>query len=365
MPGLSSPRGGCGRFEGIGRKREPLLHSVYTVPMPGKKQRGKRAAGVTGRRKIRRAATGLADSGWSAQRLGGVVVLHTAALDRMDWLIHGYSTRPGGISCLGPERVLNLGSADWDTPEAVAANGKRFLAALASRKPRRGGGSGQTSLVTLRQCHSDLIHAVSTPLAEPLAGDALLTSTPGLMLAVRTADCLPILLADTRHRAVAAVHAGWRGTLARIAQKALGRMHMEFGTRPEDVVAALGPSIGGCCYEVGPEVVQAYAAQFPNAREWFDGPFERLAANDDPAPFPWLSMTPPGHEVPAPRAQLDLRAANRWQLTAAGVRGERIVSSRLCTACRTDLLFSHRREQGRTGRLLAVIGVVWRAQDRA
>ena len=202
---------------------------------------------------------------------------------------------------------------------------------------------------------------MSAPIEETVAGDALLTRIPGLLLAVRTADCLPILLADTRHRAVAAVHAGWRGTLARISEKALGRMKMEFDTRPEDVVAALGPAIGGCCYEVGPDVVQAYAAKFPSARAWFEGPFERLAANDDPAPFPWLSMTPPGHEVPPLRARLDLRAANRWQLTEAGVPPAQIVTSELCTACRTDLFFSHRRERGRTGRLLAVIGILRRA----
>jgi polyphenol oxidase len=289
-----------------------------------------------------------------------VTVLRARALESLNWLVHGFSTRVGGVSRLRAATALNLGSADWDSAEAVAANRQRFLAALAPSHQRSKHSKG--ALVTLRQCHSDVIRAVSAPLEEDVAGDALLTSTPGLPLAVRTADCLPILLADKRHRAVAAVHAGWRGTLARIAQKALGRMNMEFGTRPGDVVAALGPAIGRCCYEVGPEVVQAYAAQFANASEWFDGPFERLAANDDPAPFPWLSMTPPGHEAPVPRALLDLQAANRWQLASAGIPGSQIHASDLCTACRTDLLFSHRREQGRTGRMLAVIGILRRTQ---
>jgi len=275
-------------------------------------------------------------------------VLEVRALGRLPWLVQGFSTRPGGASALGESRVLNLGSTEWDTAERVAANRAAFLRAL---------GAGGASLVRLRQCHGDVIHRVDVAPAQTLQGDALITRTPGLLLAVQTADCVPILLADPRQRAVAAVHAGWRGTLARIAEKALGRMKMEFDTRAEDVVAAVGPAIGRCCYEVGPEVAQAFAGQFESARDWFEGHFDRLAGGDDPAPFPWLSMTPPGHEAPAPRVRLDLQAANRWQLEAAGVPPAQIASSALCTACRTDLLFSHRRENGRTGRMMAVIGI--------
>jgi YfiH family protein len=249
---------------------------------------------------------------------------------------------------LGESRVLNLGSTEWDSDEAVRENRVAFLRAV---------GGGRAALVTLRQCHTDVIHLVGAASGHALRGDALITRAHGLLLAVQTADCVPILLADRRTRAVAAVHAGWRGTLARITEKALGRMKMEFDTRAQDVVAALGPAIGGCCYEVGPEVAQAFAAQFADARDWFEGPFERLAGGDDPAPFPWLSMTPPGHDAPAPRVRLDLRAANRRQLEAAGVPAAHIVSSALCTSCRTDLLFSHRRERGRTGRLMSVVGI--------
>jgi len=183
------------------------------------------------------------------------------------------------------------------------------------------------------------------------------TRAPGLLLGVQTADCVPILLADTRQRAIAAVHAGWRGTLARIVVKTLGRMRMEFGTRPRDVVAALGPAIGRCCYEVGPEVAQAFSAQFRAAADWFDGPFDQLAHGEEPLWLPWLTMMPPGHVPPPPRVQLDLRAANRWQLADAGVPESAIAVSDLCTACRTDLLFSYRREGAKTGRMLAVIGV--------
>jgi YfiH family protein len=168
---------------------------------------------------------------------------------------------------------------------------------------------------------------------------------------------VPIFLADPVRRVVAAIHAGWRGTLARIAAKTVGRMRLEFGTRPADVVATIGPAIGRCCYEVGPEVAQAFLGQFPLAAEWFDGPFDRLALGEEPNFLPWLSMVPPGHDVPPERVRLDLRAANRWQLADAGVRPQHMTVSGLCTACRSDLFFSYRREGVQTGRHMAVIGI--------
>ena len=267
---------------------------------------------------------------------------------RLDWLVHGFSTRPGGESLLGGKPVLNLGFTEWDERASVAANRAKFAAAV---------GAEQLPLVTLRQIHSDVIHVAAAPQAETPKADALATRTPGLLLGVQTADCAPILLADTRQRVIAAIHAGWRGTLARIAVKTLGRMRMEFGTRPRDVVAAFGPAIGRCCYDVGPDVAQAFAAQFRAAADWFDGPFEQLAHGEEPLWLPWLTMMPPGHVPPPPRVQLDLRAANRWQLADAGVPESKIAVSDLCTACRTDLLFSYRREGVKTGRMMAVIGV--------
>ncbi len=197
---------------------------------------------------------------------------------------------------------------------------------------------------------------VSAP-AAPLQGDALITAQPGLLLAAQSADCVPILLADPVRRVAAAIHAGWRGTLARIAAKTVGRMRLEFGTRPGDVLAAIGPAIGRCCYEVGPEVAQAFLGQFPLAAEWFDGPFDRLALGEEPNFLPWLSMVPPGHDAPPERVRLDLAAANRWQLADAGVRPRNITVSSLCTACRSDLFFSYRREGAHTGRHMAVIGI--------
>jgi hypothetical protein len=295
----------------------------------------------------RTAPRGASDA-WTIRRARGLQVLEARGLAKLGWLTHGFSTRPGGASSLDGKPALNLGFTEWDARQLVAANRAKFAEAI---------GAQEMPLVTLRQFHSDVIHVAAAPCDEAPKADALITSAPGLLLGVQTADCVPILLADTRRRVVAAIHAGWRGTLARIAVKTLGRMSMEFGTRPRDVVAALGPAIGRGCYEVGPEVAQAFAAQFSAAAEWFDGPFEQLAHGEEPLWLPWLTMMPPGHVPPPPRVQLDLRASNQWQLIDAGVPEKQISVSDLCTACRTDLLFSYRREGANTGRLIAVIGI--------
>ncbi len=296
----------------------------------------------------RRAAPARRGADWAIRRARGLQVVESRSLGKLGWLVHGFSTRPGGASPLHEKLALNLGFTEWDERERVEANRGKFLASLGVR---------EMWLVTLRQFHSDVIHVAAAPGAEAPKADALITNTPGLLLGVQTADCVPILLADTRRHVVAAIHAGWRGTLARIAVKTLGQMKMNFGTQPRDVVAALGPAIGGCCYEVGPEVAQAFASQFPAAADWFDGPFEQLAHGEEPLWLPWLTMMPPGHVPPPPRVQLDVRASNRWQLIDAGVPEKQISVSDLCTGCRTDLLFSYRREGAKTGRLMAVIGV--------
>jgi len=302
---------------------------------------------------------------WHLRRAGDLRILRASRLAALDWLVHGFSTRAGGSSMLNPggaerktgEKVLNLGFTDWDTRGAVEANRKMFFESV---------GVGKMRFAGLRQIHSDIVHCVgrpesagsaSAPPGIPLQGDALISREPGVVLAVQTADCVPILLADPRRRAIAAVHAGWRGTLSRIAEKTLGRMAMEFSTRPEDVIAALGPGIGQCCYEVGGDVAKEFQAQFPSARDWFEGPFDALASGEnDPNWLPWLTMRPPGHAPPAPRVRLDLIAANRAILSAAGVPAENIASSGYCTSCHTDLFFSYRRERT-SGRMMAVIGI--------
>ncbi|MGH9746233.1 MAG: peptidoglycan editing factor PgeF [Candidatus Acidiferrales bacterium] len=303
---------------------------------------------------------------WNLRRAGGLQILEAPAFARLDWLVHGFSTRPGGASNLKPlrngreasEKVLNLGFTEWDTRQRVFGNRGKFFAGIGAAKMR---------VVMLRQVHSDIVHAVtaangshsgSPDASEPAPqGDALITRERGFLLVVQTADCIPILLADTKRRAVAAIHSGWRGTVRRIAEKTLGRMQMEFGTQPRDVIAAVGPGIGQSCYEVGTEVAAEFQAQFPNAREWFDGPFDRLADSDnDPNWLPWLTMKPPGHAPPPPRAQLDLIAANRSILAAAGIPAANISASGHCTACRSDLFFSYRKERT-TGRMIAAIGI--------
>jgi YfiH family protein len=283
------------------------------------------------------------------RRANGISILQALQLKRLPWLVHGFSTRVDTARAT-PRADFNLGFTENDSRPAVAARRIRFAPALGARK---------FPLVAARQFHSDVIYELTEPRVptKPPRADALLTQARGILLTVQTADCVPILLVDTRHRVIAAIHAGWRGTLARIVQKTLGKMLMSFGTRPADVIAAMGPSIGPCCYEVGPEVAQAFAGQFDVAKEWFDGPFDRLSSGEEPNPLPWLNMMPPGHQPPPPRVQLDLRAANRWQLIDAGVPQNRIVVSPLCTACRTDLLFSYRREGAATGRLMSAVAI--------
>jgi hypothetical protein len=302
---------------------------------------------------------------WKLRRRDGLQVLESPSLARIAWLTHGFSTRPGGASKMAAnhgtaagkkqsavEKVLNLGFTEWDSRASVLENRAKFFAALGADKMR---------VAALRQIHSDIVHVVGAaefPQGEQAPkGDALITREPGVLLTIQTADCIPILLSDTKQRAVAAIHSGWRGTAQRIAEKTLGRMQMEFGTRPQDVVAALGPGIGGCCYEVGHEVVKEFAAKFSNAREWFTDPIDALENGDnDPNWLPWLTMRPPGHAPPAPRAHLDLIAANRAILAGAGIASKNITSSGFCTACCIELFFSYRREHT-TGRLMAAIGI--------
>jgi purine-nucleoside/S-methyl-5'-thioadenosine phosphorylase / adenosine deaminase len=282
---------------------------------------------------------------WSLCHVRGVQVLELAPLKRFPWLVHGFSTRTGGSSVLDSgEHVLNLGFTEWDAREAVLRNREKFQSAM---------GADGLSLVPLRQFHSAVIRSFQTAPTEPCKGDASLTNTRGLLLGVQTADCVPILLVDPRIRAVAAIHAGWRGTLARIAEKTVGQMRMRFGCKPADVLAAVGPAIGACCYEVGTELVTEFTAQFADAEEWFD----ELRTGDEPNPLQWLNMMPPGHQPPPQNVRLDLRKANCAQLLAAGLAEKSIYVSDLCTACHTDLLFSYRKEADRSGRLLSAIGV--------
>ena len=194
----------------------------------------------------------------------------------------------------------------------------------------------------------------------------MLTNEPGILLSVRVADCLPILLVDPRWRAVAAVHAGWRGTLARIAEKTVGVMRQIFGSNPRDLRAAVGPGIRACCYEVGEEVLAAFCGRFVQGEKYFRAPPPRDPADAVAAKYPllFLSKRPPGHrDDRSPAAHLDLVAATKDQLQSAGLRASNIHAAEFCTACHTDLFFSHRKEGARTGRMMAVIGIRTGAGD--
>jgi len=282
---------------------------------------------------------------WSLRTVQGMQILELDPLKKLPWLVHGFSMRCGGTSTLDSgERVLNLGFTDWDLRENVQRNRQAFQSAI---------GAGDSTLVLLKQFHSAVTLFFAAPPEQPRKGDASLTNSRGLLLAVQTADCVPILLVDARKRAIAAIHAGWRGTLARIAEKTVGEMRMHFGSNPADIFAALGPAIGSCCYEVGTDLVTEFTSQFADAEEYFD----ELRTGEEPNPLQWLNMMPPGHQPPPKNVRLDLPKANRSQLLAAGLNKADIFVSDLCTACHTDLFFSYRKERAKSGRLVSLIGL--------
>lgn len=255
----------------------------------------------------------------------------------------------GGFSRAYGGDALNLGFTKDDSKVAVKHNRSAFLHEL-------GVGKERWPLVTLRQVHSDIIHCVDSPPKSRSVGDGQITALPGLLLAIQTADCLPIILVDPKHSAVGVFHAGWRGTLKRIVEKGVGRMHLHFGSRPRDLIAAIGPGIHGCCYTVGPEVRDKFESQFTYAEKLF-----RVVEESDPVrekyPMLFLTARAPGHSELPKKIFLDLVEANRQQLLAAGVPAKSIEASSLCTNCHTDLLFSYRAEKGKTGRMMGVVGI--------
>jgi YfiH family protein len=286
-------------------------------------------------------------------------ILRAKNLGGLPWLIHGFSTRVGGSSRVYGKGDLNLGFTKDDSKAAVERNRAAFLCALGAtlrRGKKKKAGDEFWPLVTLRQVHSDIIHCVESVPSEPMTGDGLLTNTPGLLLAIQTADCLPVILVDTKRRAVGVFHAGWRGTVQRIVEKGVGAMQHCFGSKPRDLEAAIGPGVYGCCYEVGEEVRLKFESQFEYGSSLF-----REIKDSDPVrekyPLLFLTARAPGHSELPNRIFLDLVAANRQQLRAAGVPAKNIEASSLCTNCNPELLFSYRREKGKTGRLMAVAGI--------
>jgi polyphenol oxidase len=274
-------------------------------------------------------------------------ILRAANLTKTPWLVHGFSTRVGGSSRAYGGHALNLGFTPDDAKAAVERNRAAFSRELTA---------ASWPLVAPRQVHSETIQFVEAPPKSQLVGDGLITSTPGLLLAIQTADCLPIILVDPKRRVVGVFHAGWRGTLKRIVEKGVGEMRRRFGTQPTDLKAAIGPGIHSCCYQVGQEVRDQFESQFAYSLKLFREVEERDPVREK-YPMLFLTARPPGHSELPKKIFLDLVEANRQQLMAAGVPARSIKASPLCTNCRTDLLFSYRAEKGKTGRMMAVVGI--------
>jgi YfiH family protein len=246
---------------------------------------------------------------------------------------------------------LNLGYSDSDTRPNVDRNRRSLLKHLKATKAR---------LITLKQIHSGLIHQVTAENAahiQTLKGDGLITDQPGLLLAIQTADCVPVLLVDPVNHAVGAFHAGWRGTAQRIVERGVGLMRARFGSDPARLLAAIGPAIGQCCYSVGEELVHEFDSQFAYSRELFREVYDSDVVK---LKYPMLFLTAraPGHSNIGPQTHLDLPEANRRQLLDAGLLAENIWQSGECTACCPEKYFSHRGEYGFTGRMLSVVGTL-------
>lgn len=286
-------------------------------------------------------------------------ILRSAQLNKIPWLIHGFSTRAGGFSRAYGGKSLNLGFTKDDSKAAVDRNRAAFLLQVGAgdyKKTPRKATPQLWPLVALRQIHSDIIHCVNALPGSPLAGDGLVTATPGLLLGIQTADCLPVILVDPKRRAVGAFHAGWRGTVSRIAEKGVGEMRRWFNSRPVDLKAAIGPGIHGCCYEVGEEVRDRFHAQFAYAEKLFRE-VEEFNEVREKYPMLFLTARAPGHSTLPKKIFLDLAEANRQQLLAAGVSANRIEVFPQCTNCHPELLFSYRAEKGKTGRMMAAVGM--------
>lgn len=294
-----------------------------------------------------------------------IKILRADNLTHVPWLVHGFSTRGGGFSRTYGKGDLNLGFTRDDTKAAVEWNRAAFLrgvgADVTAHRGQRRTKPNSWQLTTVRQIHSDIIHHVDSEnlQSQPdltLAGDGLITATPGLLVSIQTADCLPIILVDLKRRAVGVFHAGWRGTVKRIVEKGVGEMHRHFASQPRDLRAAIGPAIHGCCYEVGEEVRTKFESQFSYASKLF-----HEVKESDPVrekyPLLFLTARAPGHGQLPKKIFLDLVEANRQQLLAAGVAAGNIEASPLCTSCRPDLLFSYRAEKGKTGRMMSVVGI--------
>ncbi|MFC5864095.1 peptidoglycan editing factor PgeF [Acidicapsa dinghuensis] len=275
---------------------------------------------------------------------GGVAYINVSQWDTAaPWLWHGFSTRRAGVSTAysgdspgnNMQGELNLGFTAADPRENVQENRSRFVEAIT--------GSRRTPLITLRQIHSNRSFIVDDMVAQLAAtgttqaheADGLITSQTGVLIGIQTADCIPVLVADRKHRVVGAFHAGWRGTVRRIVELGVARMRHDFNADPAEMIAAIGPGISACCYSVGDEVRKEFREQFGYA----DGLFVK-------------PVSPEAGEL-----RLNLIEANRRQLLDAGLSSGSIAIVGGCTGCQQAWFYSHRASHGHTGRIMAVIGI--------
>lgn len=246
---------------------------------------------------------------------GGLDLLRFERLSAVPGVVHAISSRAGGVS-EGRCASLNVSYSVGDARANVDENLGRLASAL---------GAHRAQLFSPYQVHGRAVTVVTPETIPAPRCDVLITRSRGRLLLLRYADCTPVLIADPRQGAVAAVHAGWRGSAQRAAAAAVDALVQAFGSRPSDIVAAIGPAIGPCCYTVGPDVVEAFADR------------------------PWLLGG----------GTLDLWSANQQALVEAGVPSEQIELAGICTRCQAERFFSHRANGGQpAGRFAAVIGLV-------
>ncbi len=267
----------------------------------------------------------LADSGFFWRERDGVKVLVSRALEDAGF-VNGFSTRLGGVSDF-PSGDLNLAGFNEDLAENIYENRRRFLNVF----------GGDMQIAAVWQVHGDTIKTINR--IDDIGdsedhADAVVSNITGVFAAAKTADCVPVLIGDPVTGTFAAVHAGWRGTVRSIVRKAVAKLAEDYGSDPKDMIAAIGPAAGCGNYEIGEDVITAFADNFVGSEKYF-------------------ISTQEGH------ALVDLHLANRDQLISSGLPNENIWTAPFCTMKRPDLFFSYRLEKvknGKTGRLLSVIG---------
>lgn len=262
----------------------------------------------------------------------GVTWLSYPAFEQFPDIMHAFSTRLGGVS-QGIYSSMNLSFTRGDEDEAVHENYRRFAAAV---------GFAAEDIVTSDQMHTANVRVVTEEdrgngITKPRPYtdvDGMITNVPGLVLATFYADCVPLYFVDPVHRAVGLSHSGWRGTAAKIGRVTVEKMKKEYGTQPEDLYTAIGPSICQKCYEVSEDVILEFQNSFE--QKYWDSLFYRKENG---------------------RYQLNLQEANRLIMLEAGIAEAHISMPGICTCCNPEFLFSHRASHGRRGNLGAFLGI--------